>query len=179
KDTRINADLPQDRFAFVPPPDTKKIASFDELLLKTLPPNPLDGKPAPDFTLSKLDGEEFTLSEEKGKNVVVLDFWATWCPPCQYAMPILEKVMEEYEKKDVKLIAVNQQEDKPTVQNYLNSQGLDATVVLDKNGRVGSQYRVSGIPQFVVIDKQGNIVKVLVGVNNFEENIKRIIDAAL
>ena len=93
----------------------KKYATFDDLLVAMRnggvgDPNELKGKPAPDFELATADGGTFKLSDEKGKNIIVLDFWATWCGPCIQAMPIIEKVTKAYAAKGVKLVAVNLRE---------------------------------------------------------------------
>ena len=166
------------QFVFIPPADTKKLNSFNDVNEKDK--NSLEGQPAKDFTLKKLDGSNFTLSEQKGKNVVILDFWATWCPPCQMSMPKLEKVVEEYKGKDLMLIAVNQQETAKVITPFLQKKGLNPIVVLDEKGDVGTVYQVNNIPQFVIIGKDGIIKKVIVGVPSpFESTFKELIDAAL
>ena len=167
-----------EQFVFSPPANAKQLSSFDDINKE--PDHPLEGKPAIDFTLKKLDGSNFTLSELKGKKVVILDFWATWCPPCQRSMPILEKVMEGYKDKDVLLIAVNEQETPKAINAFLEKKGLHPTVVLDEKGDVGTKYQANAIPQFVIIGKDGVIKKVFPGVPpSFESTFQKIIDAEL
>jgi thiol-disulfide isomerase/thioredoxin len=123
-------------------------------------PQGLVNKPAPQLTLDTIGGGKLDLSSLKSKNVVVLDFWATWCPPCRKALPILADVTKSYEAKGVKFFAVDQQEDASKVQDYLKTQGLNITVALDKDGQGAAKYRVTGIPQSVIIGKDG-IVRVV------------------
>jgi thiol-disulfide isomerase/thioredoxin/outer membrane lipoprotein-sorting protein len=173
KNWNLDQPLPAQQFDLAIPDNVKKLTMFP-------PSHPLEGKPAPDFTTTQLDGKKFTLSELKGKKAVVLDFWATWCPPCRAAMPVLDKVMEEYKSEDVILFAVNQQEDKKTIEGYLTKENLHPTVGLDEAGAIGAQYQLQGIPQFVVINKEGQVVKVLGGVPPaLDEILKILINSAI
>jgi len=157
-----NADLPDETFKFTPP------AGARELDLAALAPPPagpkqLLGKPAPAFKLSLLDGGEADLSAHKGKNIVVLDFWASWCGPCRRAMPVVVEVADSYKKKGVVLYAVNVQEKPAAIRKFLKDTGLKVTVALDKNGAVAGLFRVRGIPQTVIIGKDGTVQAVHVG----------------
>ncbi|QDU70398.1 TlpA family protein disulfide reductase [Mucisphaera calidilacus] len=120
------------------------------------------GRKAPGFTLKSVDGDVVRLSDLKGR-VVVLDFWATWCPPCVVAMPELQKLHERYEAQGVTIVGVNLREDRATVKRFVEQKGLGFTFVLDAEGRVGRSYRVSGIPQTVFIDREGVVQSVHVG----------------
>jgi thiol-disulfide isomerase/thioredoxin len=126
-------------------------------------PEELVGKAAPNFKLALLGGGEIELSSLKGKNVVLLDFWATWCGPCRQAMPALVEVAKEYESKGVLYLAVNLREDPAKIQAYLTQTGLKIQVPLDKDGGVADQYKVRGIPTMAIIDKQGIVRDVHVG----------------
>ena len=140
--------------------------------------NELKGKPAPDFELETADGGKFKLSDEKGKNVVVLDFWATWCGPCVQAMPIIDKVTRAHAAKGVKLIAVNLRETEDDVKAFMKQHKLSPIVAMDRDGDTAEKYRVSGIPQTVVIDKQGNVSQIHVGlVPNLEEQLNSELEA--
>jgi thiol-disulfide isomerase/thioredoxin len=148
----MNPDAPDERFKFVPPEGSQKVASFsqpDEPA--TIPP----GKPAPDFKLDLLGGGQMTLSQHKGKEIVILDFWASWCPPCRTSMPIIEEIAAAYKDKGVVLYAVNQDEDAATIQKFLAAQKLNVTVALDKGGAVGDQYGAVYIPLTVIVGKDG------------------------
>ncbi|MBZ0258938.1 TlpA family protein disulfide reductase, partial [bacterium] len=103
-----------------------------------------------------MDGGQFSLAENKGKKYIILDFWATWCPPCRAAMPVLEKIAEKYKEKDVIVIAVNQQETPDKIKKFLEQNDLHPTVALD-SGSIGNLYEVSALPTMVIIDKEGMI----------------------
>lgn len=120
------------------------------------------GKPAPEFTLKLLDGTQFRLSEHKNQ-VIVLDFWATWCGPCIQAMPQVESVVKEFEQRGVKLIAVNMQEDSEAIRSVLERMDIKPTVALDIDGATAEKYAVTAIPQTVVVDKQGKVAALFVG----------------
>jgi len=133
----------------------------------------LVGKVAPDISLKLLDGTPFDLASKKGKEIVVLDFWATWCGPCRKGMPILSKVTKEFADKGVRLYAVNLEESPDQVKGFLESTGLDVTVVMDTTGKMGSVYKAESIPQMVIIGRDGVVKKVHIGVTpNHEEEIR-------
>lgn len=124
--------------------------------------SPLVGKPAPDFTLSYLDGTKFHLGSRRG-DVVVLDFWATWCGPCMQVMPQVELVAGEFQDAGVRLVAVNLEESPKQITATLERHKLNVSVVLDQDGVVGRKYAANAIPQTVIIDKAGNVARVFVG----------------
>ena len=123
---------------------------------------PLVGKPAPPFELDLLDGKPFRLADCKGQ-VVVLDFWATWCGPCVQAMPLVEGVAGEFRDRGVRLVAVNLQEAPGDIKAMLGRHKLDVTVALDVDGVVADKYGATAIPQTVVIDREGNVARLFVG----------------
>ncbi|QNN21395.1 DUF2092 domain-containing protein [Planctomycetales bacterium ZRK34] len=161
KDLEPNAKLADDAFAFAPPAGAEKVDSFFQ---ENRPPqHGLVGAAAPDFTLATLDGAQRTLSDHKGKDIVVLDFWATWCGPCVRAMPIIESVVTDYKGKNVVLYAVNLREDKPKIEKFLKARKLDVNVLMDTDGSIADKYQVKGIPQTVIIDRDGTVQVVHVG----------------
>jgi cytochrome c biogenesis protein CcmG/thiol:disulfide interchange protein DsbE len=111
------------------------------------------GSRAPNFKLFDLSGKEVSLNQYKGK-VVLLDFWATWCGPCRMTMPLLERLQKEYSDVMVQM-AINLQEPKDVVRDYVQAQGIHALVLLDESGSVGEAYGAEAIPRQVVIDKEG------------------------
>ena len=125
--------------------------------------HPLVGQSAPAFTLALLEGGELHLAAHKGKDIVILDFWATWCVPCVRAMPILVEVAEAYEGRGVVFYAVDQREGPETIRAFLKRTGLSVRVPLDQEGKVGDMYGVQGIPQTVLIGKDGTVQAVHVG----------------
>jgi len=137
----------------------------------------LVGKPAPEIKLDLLDGGKFDLANYKGKNVLIVDFWATWCGPCRAAMPVLMDVAKEYQPKGVLYFAVDLREDKATIQKFLTAQKWNIKVPLDKTGKVADAYGVSGIPTMAIIDKQGVVREVHLGFSpTLKNDLKKSLD---
>lgn len=155
RDWKINQPIAASTFQFQPPADVEKVDSFVPKRASSQP-SPLLGQPAPDFTLKDLTGQEVSLSSLRGK-IVVIDFWATWCPPCVKGLPIVASVTSAFKDKDVVFYAINVREDVPTITAFLKSKSLDIPVLLDSEGAIGQLYGVSGIPQSYIIDKAGII----------------------
>ena len=122
----------------------------------------LVGKLAPDFALDRLDGTKFRLSDHRGR-IVVLDFWASWCGPCLQTMPQIDKVVREFSDQGVDLVAINLEETNDRVQATLDRLKLQPPVVLDRTGRTAAQYGATSIPQTVIIDRNGKVVRLFVG----------------
>jgi thiol-disulfide isomerase/thioredoxin len=124
--------------------------------------SPLVGQPAFAFRLDLLDGSRFQLADHKGR-VVVLDFWATWCGPCLETLPLVEGVVREFAERDVKLVAVNLEEQPEQIKAILQRHKLKVAVALDRDGVVAAKYTVTAIPQTVVVDREGKIARLFVG----------------
>jgi thiol-disulfide isomerase/thioredoxin len=92
-----------------------------------------------------------------------LDFWATWCAPCQAAMPDLVSVHEEFADRNVRVLSVNLGEDRKRVAAFMKRREYDLHVLLDHDGAVGDAYGVRGIPTIVIVDKQGVVRRIYVG----------------
>jgi peroxiredoxin len=132
----------------------------------------LEGKIAPAFTLSGLDGNQVNSADFKG-SVVVVDFWATWCGPCVASLPQLDEIYKSLKSSGLKVYALDQQEDKPTVQKWVTDNKLTIPALLDSDGKVGQAYGAQAIPETVVIGKDGKIRKVLVGAGPENEQALR------
>ena len=161
RNVKVNAPLTAASFEFTLPPGAH------------LPPPPppllADGTPAPDFAAIAPDGSTVHLSDYKGKTVV-LDFWSTWCGPCQMSMPHLEKVYQQVKDKNVAVLGVCVWDEKPAYDKWIvDKKGTyDFPTAFDPAGRgansiASSLYHVSGIPTQYVIDKDGNIAASTVG----------------
>ncbi|MBA3316440.1 MAG: TlpA family protein disulfide reductase [Planctomycetaceae bacterium] len=126
--------------------------------------SPLVGQPAPEIALTLLDGGSFRLSQCKGQ-IVVLDFWASWCGPCIQTMPLTEQAMAEFDPAAVRLVAVNLEEPVEHVRGVMERHNPRAAVALDVDvdGVAARRYRADAIPQVVVVDREGNVSRVLVG----------------
>jgi thiol-disulfide isomerase/thioredoxin len=132
-------------------------------------PEELEGKASPDFSLKTLDGKNVTLSEMKGK-VVVVDFWATWCPPCRKSLPHLQKMSADKELADKGLVvwAVNAREKSDVVQKFLTDNKYTFAVPMDL-GKTMTQYKIAGIPTTVIVGRDGKVRKVFVGFGDGSE----------
>ena len=113
-----------------------------------------------DFTLPTLDGKNVTLGSHKG-SVVLLKFWATWCPPCRAEIPSLESLYSSLKPKGLVMLAVDLAEDKKKVQDFVGQNKMDVPVLLDATGDVGNSYGVQAIPATFVLDKSGRIVALM------------------
>ena len=145
--------IDNEAFTFTPPQGAELVTEFG--------PRPLTGKPAPDFTLTSLSGQRATLSELRGR-VVLLDFWATWCPPCRTAMPHLEKLRQEFGQKGLTVLGVTT-EDADTVEPFIREHKITFPILLDPDGVAARAYRVTGIPRSLIIDREGKVHADLTG----------------
>ncbi|MDB4983080.1 MAG: alkyl hydroperoxide reductase/Thiol specific antioxidant/Mal allergen, partial [Myxococcales bacterium] len=123
------------------------------------------GQPAPDFRLPRGDGTpgSLALSELRG-HVVVLDFWATWCPPCLAMMPTVHELDHEWRGRGVSFVGVNSDGgiDPAVLQEFVASHGITYPVVVDE-GDVGSLYKVRSLPTMIVVGKDGAIRRTFLG----------------
>lgn len=127
-------------------------------------PQPAIDHPAPPFTLTTLAGDEFSLGAAQGKPVV-LNFWATWCGPCQRELPALQAAAERYGDR-VLIVGVDQGEAPEIVQRYVDQLGLTFAIPLDAEFAVGELYNVRGLPTTYFIDRQGVIRQMWLGEMN-------------
>jgi len=125
--------------------------------------HPVDGKPmAADFVLKDVDGKQHRLKDYRG-NVVVLNFWATWCPPCREELPSMERAYQLLAGKNIKIVAINVGEDADTIFTFTADYAMSYDVLMDVDSKVIKQYPVIGLPTTFVIDPQGRIVYRAVG----------------
>jgi len=117
---------------------------------------------APDFTLLGDDGKTHRLSDYRGK-VVVLNFWATWCPPCRYEMPSMERAHKKVQGENIVLLAVNVGESEDKVFEFTGQYPVTFQLLLDTDGAVIKKYPVIGLPTTFVIDPRGVVTHRAVG----------------
>lgn len=125
---------------------------------------PQAGFSAPDFTLKTPEGEEYTLSELKG-NAVLVNLWATWCPPCRAEMPAIEKMYQEYKDQGFVVLAVDMtyQDDRMNVVPFTQELGLTFPILLDEPANVASAYQLRSLPSSYFINRAGIIQEVVIG----------------
>jgi thiol-disulfide isomerase/thioredoxin len=134
--------------------------------------------PAGDFTLPQLDGDAVTLSEQRGK-VVIMEFWATWCGPCRYSTPSLDVIYKQYRDRGVTVLLINEGESADRVRAWAG-QRFTAPILLDQAGEIGRLYHLRGIPRLFVIDQDGDIVYDHAGYRGgLEFNLKLILKELL
>lgn len=173
-----NPKFASSAFTFVPPAGARQIKGPGDD--GELAAAQLKGKAAPAIKLGTVDGGSFNLADSKGKEVVVLDFWATWCPPCRLALPILAEVTSKYSGKGVRFCAIDLKEDANHIKEFLKTQGLKISVALDTDGAVAQSYGVNGIPQSVIVGRDGKIKVVHIGFSqDLKERLPKELDAVL
>ena len=128
-------------------------------------PDPVSrGSRAPDFDLPSLDGGQVSLEEQRGK-VVLVNFWATWCQPCEAEMPAMQKMYEEYKDQGFVVLALNMtyQDTPSAVLPFTQEYGLTFPILLETDGKVASQYELRSLPSSFFIDRDGIIQEVVIG----------------
>ena len=121
-----------------------------------------EGGLAPNFVLNLLGGGKVALADYRGEKPVVIDFWASWCPNCRRDMPVLNKLYEKY-KDQIEVIGVNLQERESTVEKYITAAGITFPIALDPSGKTAGAYGIRYTNSHVLINKEGQIVKVVPG----------------
>lgn len=125
--------------------------------------HPEKGKSAADFTIHDLEGKTVMLSQFKGK-VVMLNFWATWCPPCREEMPSMEALYRKFNKNpDFIMLAVSIDNDAETVREFVKKNNYTLPVFHDANKNAGSRYGITGVPDTFLIDRNGIIREKVIG----------------
>lgn len=134
------------------------------------------GDVAPDFTVKMLDGSSVTLSQLRGK-VVLISFWATWCPPCRQELSHLQKdVIDRFAGKELVVLPISRGEEVKTVENFIEKMGYTFPVGLDGDQSIYKKYASNYIPRSVVVGKDGKVVYVAVG---YDEETAKAIDNAI
>ncbi len=142
---------------------------------------------APDFKATDVTGKEFKLSDFHGK-VVILDFWATWCPPCRAEIPAFVELSNEFKKDGLEVIgiALERNPDPKVLQKWLTENKVEYTVAIDAKNEITALYKdvpdtngIQGIPTTLIIDRAGKVRKVLVGGHPkeaFETEVKPLLE---
>ncbi len=138
------------------------------------PPGLSPGKEPPDFNLKTIDGRTISLSDLRGK-VVLINFWATWCPPCKEEIPLFIDVYKKYKDKGFEILAISTDTSAETVKKFANEYKIPFPVLVD-DGKVSNLYSIQGLPTSLLIGRDGKIVKVKLGkYREIERDIKEIL----
>ena len=131
----------------------------DSFILETLKV----GRPAPNFEFPGLDGQIVSLSDHRGK-VVLVNIWATWCPPCIDEMPSMEKLYNELQGENFEILAVSiDTQGLEAVAPFMKAYKLTFPALIDSEGTIKNLYKATGVPESIIIDKQGILIKKIIG----------------
>jgi peroxiredoxin len=128
---------------------------------------------APDFAVPSLAGPTVRLSDHHDK-VILLNFWATWCPPCRAEMPSMEKLYQAYRDRGLVILAISSDRaGKSVVEPYVQERGLTFPILLDPEGEVFAQYGVRGLPTSYLLDRRGRVFSTDVGARDWSGKVAR------
>jgi peroxiredoxin len=135
--------------------------------------------PAPQFTLNARGGKAVNLAQYKGQ-VVMINFWATWCGPCRQEMPLLETIYKKYNKMGFTLLGVNVEPDPKPAEDWLKATPVSFPILFDTKSEVSKMYEVSGMPSTVIVDRKGNVRVIHHGYkpgdeNEYQDNIRKLV----
>lgn len=120
------------------------------------------GQPAPDFTLKNMQGENQRLAEQKGQ-IIVLNFWASWCGPCRKEMPALQALQDKYSDLGVAVWGVNVEQENQAGRDFISEIKVDFPIFFDDSNSISANYQVEAMPTTVLIDRNGDVRYVFKG----------------
>ena len=135
--------------------------------------------PAPQFTLNARGGKAVNLAQYKGQ-VVMINFWATWCGPCRQEMPLLETIYKKYNKMGFTLLGVNVEPDSKPAEDWLKATPVSFPILFDTKSEVSKMYEVSGMPSTIIVDRKGNVRVIHHGYkpgdeNEYQDSIRKLV----
>lgn len=136
------------------------------------------GEQAPNFTLPDLNGNQVALSDYEGQ-VVLVNFWATWCPPCRVEMPDLEAVYREHGDSGFEILGVDQREPVDLVEDYVEERGFSWVFLLDEDFDVSREYSATSIPRSILVDRDGNVAHIWTGTLTRSQLERQIADLGI
>ncbi|HWA84248.1 MAG TPA: redoxin domain-containing protein [Fimbriimonadaceae bacterium] len=178
-DVKTNVAIPESTFDSTPPKGVNLADGGNgegEQQVNPKPPVPV-GKPAPDIQVTGLDGKKLKLSSLKGK-IVLIDFWATWCPPCRASLPITQKMYKTYRSKGLQVVTISD-EDRGTVSKFVKDNNYSFPTFLDAGDKASKLYNVEAIPCLVIVDAKGNLSSYSVGLEPERTVIQNLKKAGL
>ena len=127
------------------------------------------GTRAPDYTITNVrTGDSVSVREYRGR-VILLNLWATWCPPCEQEMPSMERLYQEMGPQGLEVVAISIDQLAPdAVRQWTEERGLSFTVLHDRTGRIQQVYQTTGMPESFVVDREGVIVKKVIGATEWD-----------
>ena len=135
--------------------------------------------PAPRFLSMTPEGKKMGNDDLKGK-LVVLNFWATWCPPCRLEMPSMERLYQEFKGEGLEIVAINFMEREKAIKSFLKENGFSFPVLLDKKGEIARKYGVHGLPVTYLIARNGNLLARSMGYKDwYKPDTRRLIGTLL
>jgi cytochrome c biogenesis protein CcmG/thiol:disulfide interchange protein DsbE len=152
------------------------VAVFGWALIRSNQTQPTAG-PAPDFTMTTYDGQDYRLSDLRGK-VVIVNFWASWCIPCHDEAPALQRVYERYKDRGVEMLGVAYTDTDTNALAFIDKYDMTYPTGPDTGTRISDRYNIIGVPETFVIDQQGNIAKFIMQPTT-EAELSAIIDGLL
>jgi peroxiredoxin len=129
---------------------------FSVFAASSLASSGMEGQPAPDFALKSSTGENLRLSEFRG-DVVMINFWATWCGPCRQEMPLLDELYSRYQRVGFNLLGVNIDDDSRRAMRMIEELGVNFPVLFDARKEVSELYEVEAMPVTVIVDREGTV----------------------
>ena len=148
---------------FIPQQINAQVSQETAALLRSARIQTLNERTDPEnFTLPLLNGTSVSLSDYKGK-YVILNFWATWCPPCRAEMPSMETLYRRFNSQGLEILAVDVGENTNTVQQFIQNNNYTFPILLDRNNRVSGIYGITALPTSYIIDREGKIIAKVVG----------------
>jgi len=150
----------------------RKVIKEADLLrnLKLMPE--AESLPAPYFAAVTPEGKKVSLDDLKGK-LVILNFWATWCPPCRLEMPSMEKIYNEFKGGGLEVVAINFMEGPESIKSFLKENDLTFTVLMDKAGEISQSYGVHALPITFLIGRKGNVLARSIGYKDWHNKKTR------
>jgi len=127
-----------------------------------------DRPPAPDFVLADMDGNQHQLSSYLGR-VVIVNFWATWCPPCRAEMPSMQRAWEQLEKEGILMLGIDVGEDEDTIFQFTANYPVEFPLLMDLDSSVIDQWPVRGVPTTFVVDPKGRIIYRAIGGREWDD----------